>query len=538
MTNDETHFYNDYTYYFHKEVIITGMSTATISSLSSILILSIIYRSQTKLKTVYHRIMTTLSLSDLILSIPIVFSTLALPKSQPFPFELPSYGNDHTCQLQGIAIIIGYGLVGWFSILLNIFHLCILKYEMKQTKFRKWIEIPFYILGIPFFLILPFITAWGNFQPGPLPWCAGNSGDATNATSQKDVRSMGFIAFVVTFFAILLTCMGLILKSFYTKKYTIQKEIREANRASSKSTDQEKDMNRHHHHEDQHRQDIVQADIREKKEILVHCQENLKKVTVQAIMYILAFTLVLMFGFIEWFLNRGYISASHLSRQAVAVLRMIFQPLGGFFNMMIFVHQKALSVQIDDAELTYLEAVHIVIFHPNIMDNDEGPKISNLDIIFENVTLSNLRSGRRVQHDEYSERGVSSNNHDNNEQQRHGLFAERADVDQVSIGNTYSGQLSQQLSAFTRLVADEDDGDEELGNELIDTTAGSDMQMNLNAIQNEAVTTTEPLSLSKPLTLENPIDDFEKNDDLFLTEKMQFVPDELRDHDDVSTVCR
>lgn len=525
MTNDHTHFYDDYTYYFHKEVIITGMSTATISSLSSLLILSIIYRSQTKLKTVYHRIMTTLSTSDLILSIPLVVSTLALPKTQSFPFELPSYGNDTTCQLQGIAIIIGYGLIGWFSILLNIFHLCILKFEMQEMKFRKWIEIPFYVLGVPIFCILPILTAWGNFQATPLPWCAGKFEDA-NEKSSKDVR---FIAFIGISFALLFLCMGLILKSFYNKKHNIQKEIR---RASTTSTDQEEEMS-------QDQQELIQDAIREKKEILLHCQENSKKVTIQAIMYILAFTLVIMFGFIEWFLNRGYISSSQSSRQAVAVLRMIFQPLQGFFNMMIFVHQKVLTAQINDADLTYAEALRIVVFHPDILDHDEGPKISNLEIMLGNASLSTLRVGRQVELDT-SEIGDVDNDNDEN-LERHALCLDE-DVDQASTGNSYDGQLSQQLSAFTRLVEDEDDGDVELGNTLVETTMSSDMDMdmNLKTMQNVVVNNTEQLTPSTTSRLENPSNDFENidNDDLSLNEKMQSIPDEFCDNDDVSTVCR
>ncbi|GFH52690.1 hypothetical protein CTEN210_09166 [Chaetoceros tenuissimus] len=522
MTNHDSHFYDDYTYYFHKEVIITGMSMATISTLSSLLILSIIYRSRTKLKTVYHRIMTTLSTSDLILSIPLVFSTLALPKTQSFPFELPSYGNDTTCQLQGIAIIIGYQLIGWFSILLNIFHLCILKFEMQEMKFRKWIEIPFYVLGVPIFCILPILTAWGNFQATPLPWCAGKFEDA-NEKSKKDVR---FITFIGISFGLLFLCMGLILKSFYTKKRNIQKEIR---RVSVSLIDQEEEMS-------QDQQELIQDAIREKKEILLHCQENSRKVTIQAVMYILAFTLVIMFGFIEWFLNRGYIHSSHSSRQAVAVLRMIFQPLQGFFNMMIFVHQKVLTAQINDADLTYAEALWIVVFYPGILDHDEGPKISNLELLLGNGSFSTLRFGRQVEQ-ETSEIGDVDN--DDDEQERRAVsFDVDEDVDQASTGNSYDGQLSQQLSAFTRLVADEDEGDVELGDALIETTTSSDIDMNLNTIQNEGVNTTEPLTPSTTSRLEHPIDDFENNDDLSLTEKMQFIPDELCDNDDVSTVCR
>ena len=66
------------------------------------------------------------------------------------------------------------------------------------------------------------------------------------------------------------------------------------------------------------------------------------------------------------------------------------------------------------------------------------------------------------------------------------------------------------------------------------------MNMNTKTAQNEAVTTTDLLTPSTTSRLENPIGGFENknDDDLYLNEKTQFIPDEFCDNDDVSTVCR
>lgn len=165
--------------------------------------------------------------------------------------------------------------------------------------------------------------------------------------------------------------MGLILWSFYSKKKKIEDAIK---KDDTPALTQLRSSN--------------QDTLHEKKEMLKHCQETSRKVTIQALMYIFSFIAVILFAFIEWLINRNYVSytPSHSSRQALAILRMLFQPLQGFFNMLIFLHQKVLAIQMNDAGLYYFEAMRMAVFHPNVIDHDEGLKISNLELLLGDTT--------------------------------------------------------------------------------------------------------------------------------------------------------
>ena len=487
-------FYDDYTYYFPKGVIITGITTASISSVSSILILSVIARTKARFSTIYHRILTFLSIGDLLASVPQMLSTLPMPKDQPYDFELPSYGNHLTCQIQGLSFLFGYSLVFWFSILLNVYHLCILKYEMQEITFKKWIERPGYGIGA-LITIGPAVFMWGKFKPAPIePFCS------TRFDPEQRVK----IAFIIGItFGSSLVCMGLILWSFYTKKKKIERAIQnDHSQAAPVSSSQPRCSN----------EEEAEAN-REKKEILKHCQENSRKITIQALMYIFSFIAVFLFGFIEtWLFNRNYVSytPSHSSRQALAILRMLFQPLQGFFNMLIFLHQKVLAIQMNDSRLHYFEAMHMAVFHPNVIDHDEGPKLSNLELL-----LGNKSSNIIIQFDmlqQNDDQNLQTDAMGANLRRDDEKFVNVQDLAVVSTGRVSFDQMgmstnSQQLSAFTGICANDnhsfDDGnahsvhkdDSNLCLEF-DAENGGITENNLNSTN--AINVLSSQALSKP----------------------------------------
>ena len=471
---DDKEFYDDYTYYFPKGVIITGITTASISTVSSILILSVIVRTKARFSTVYHRILTCISVADLLASIPQMLSTLPMPKDQPFEFELPSYGSHLTCQIQGLSFMLGFSLVFWFSFLLNIFYLCILKYEMQETTFKKWIEFPGYIIGVPLLTIASAVSMWGKFNPAPIdPFCATRFDPEQRIKKEFDYTLMISIGLA---FGCLFLCMGLILWSFYLKKKKIEEAIKKDDTDTPALT-QLRSYN--------------QDTLHEKKEMLKHCQETSRKVTIQALMYIFSFIAVILFAFIEWLINRNYVSytPSHSSRQALAILRMLFQPLQGFFNMLIFLHQKVLAIQMNDAGLYYFEAMRMAVFHPNVIDHDEGLKISNLELLLGDITsdvimqleiVGELQNPYSDQEDGDDAQQVLQNPYSDQEDGDDAQqVANQQELDQVSTGLLFFDQTgmsstnSQQLSAFTRLIADEEHNTIGEGEELDHDSHGS-----------------------------------------------------------------
>ncbi|GFH43778.1 predicted protein [Chaetoceros tenuissimus] len=342
-----------------------------------------------------------------------MLSTLPMPRDQPYEFKLPSFGNHLTCQLQGLSYLFGYSLVFWFSILLNIYHLCILKYEMQEATFKKWIETPGYIIGAPLLIFGSTFSMWGKFNPAPIdPFCS------TRFDPEQHIKKEFDYTFAISIgltFGCLFLCMGLILWSFYTKKKKIERAIQNDNDTRALT-------HLHSSNEDA---------LVEKKEMLKHCQESSRKVTIQALIY----------------------TPSHSSRQALAIMRMFFQPLQGFFNMLIFLHQKVLAIQMNDAGLHYFEAMRMAVFHPNVIDHDEGPKISNLELLLGDTTSDVIMQLEIGELD-----NLYSTLEDGDDAQQ---SANQQDLDQVSTGflsfdQTGMSTNSQQLSAFTRLIADEE----------------------------------------------------------------------------------
>ena len=90
-------------FYFTKTGIIIPMVTGTVSFLSSALIIFIIIRTVTTSThnwSAYYRIIFGLSIADCFTSLAIALTTIPMPKDVIYPFEMPSYGNILTCEVQ------------------------------------------------------------------------------------------------------------------------------------------------------------------------------------------------------------------------------------------------------------------------------------------------------------------------------------------------------------------------------------------------------------------------------------------------------
>ena len=89
-------------FYFTKTGIIIPTITGSVSFLSSALIILIIIRTvtATHIWSPYHRIIFGLSLADCFTSLAIALTTIPMPKNVIYPFEMPSYGNILTCEVQ------------------------------------------------------------------------------------------------------------------------------------------------------------------------------------------------------------------------------------------------------------------------------------------------------------------------------------------------------------------------------------------------------------------------------------------------------
>ena len=358
-------------FYYEKTVIITGMVTGFLSSFSSFIILLLIFKSTTQLRSVYHRIITWISVADICTSISLALATLPMPKDQPYPFEMPSYGNNTTCKVQGVIYFVGNCFVFWFNGLLNIYYLCSLGFNLNERKIVNFVEIPLTIIGIVCCTILPIIIVLDTVNPGPLNiHCASYLPPCEDGEECNDDGKVSFmVSYLATLslgFTTLMVCMSFITCKFYSNQGKLKK-VEEKSRS-----------------EEQPDQQVTTLQAEELIETLKYSQKSARIITIQALMYILAFNCAWIFGFIEFLLAETSLDGSRSFRDALALLRMVFQPSQGTFNLLIFVYHKVHALLQSDEDMPYSEALQTVLFRHDLLD--ETPQIiSNFNLVMENV---------------------------------------------------------------------------------------------------------------------------------------------------------
>lgn len=155
-------------------------ASATVSLISSSIIIYIILRSLTRLNSIYHRIMFGMSVGDIMMSLAVAFTHLAMPKPGiseavdiMFDESDPSrrIGTVGTCDLQGFFFIVGANVNYMYFGTLSCYYYCVIVKTMKDKTIRERVEPLIHLIpvsvglfsGIIFYII-------GAYNPG-LAWC-------------------------------------------------------------------------------------------------------------------------------------------------------------------------------------------------------------------------------------------------------------------------------------------------------------------------------------------------------------------------------
>ena len=359
--------------YFTKAGIIIPMVTGSISFLSSMIIISIVMRSMSGIKTTYHRIILFMSSADCLTSLMIALTTMPMPKDVIYPFQMPSYGNIATCEAQGFIFMMGNGLAFCMNGILNIYYLCTLRYNMTEKTFRCYLEIPLFIVSLAIFITLPSIALINQeLNPDPTdpycvpitypvdctkadnPECRGEGGRDTWYPATIAVGSLSFFTLMIT--------MALVVHSFYRNERKLRKAVRDNHIKEG---------------------DEAYADLQ-------YAQWSSGIITRQALMYIAAFFITWIFGLVQ-------ISFFTEPNDTLFVLRMIFQPLQGFFNLIIFAYHKIYIVLISDEDVSFAEAVGIVFLHPDKMK--ELVFTLDLDLEDDDISICAPRNNHDAEND-------------------------------------------------------------------------------------------------------------------------------------------
>jgi hypothetical protein len=306
--------------------------TGSISAISSALIIYVILRSETRLSSIYHRIMFGMSLADICGSIAMALTSLPMPSYMPneeifgYSWTGTRLGNEYTCNAQGFFVFFGLGCVLNYNAMLCVYYACAIAFTMRERNIKKYIEPLLH--GIPLLSGLVFSVPplfYDMYNPGisiyaVSAWCGPVSypnecnvySDIEcirgNSKMSKVVRII--IAFYIFYiFCVIFLSLGLVIWKVIQTDCMIKQIVK---------------IYKKHGHRDM-------TKVLEK-------HRNTKAVVIQAVSYIIAFLLgvipPLSVGFIGR--NEGLVETASLFEK----LTLVFLPLQGFFNFIIFVSFK------------------------------------------------------------------------------------------------------------------------------------------------------------------------------------------------------
>lgn len=154
--------------------------TGGVSAISSALIIYIIMRSDTRLSTIYHRIMFGMSLTDIIGSIAMALTTLPMPSYMPkeevfgYKWAGTRLGNTYSCNAQGFFSTFGMASVLMFDTMLCVYYACAIAFTMKEKNIEKYLEPIIHCLPIVFglgFAVPPLFLEMYNPTISSFAWC-------------------------------------------------------------------------------------------------------------------------------------------------------------------------------------------------------------------------------------------------------------------------------------------------------------------------------------------------------------------------------
>ena len=363
------------------------VTTASLSTLASILIIFIICRSITKTGSVYHRIMFGMSFYDIIQSLAMSFTTMPMPTDMIYEqFEGLIIGTQSSCRAQGFLFVCGSLSSLTYNVVLCWYYLCALHFQMTEDDIRKYVE--------PFFHILPFVVSlalsWLSLNydlihpspyisfcmPMPYPyWCTDES-DCLNREDYGSERSW-----------ILLRASSVVLGIMYSSAIislvvvvlSVYKRERRFRRSANEVTTEEDAMNSWLIQE--YRNDLV-------------ITKNAMKQSLYYIAALIAVYFVPIIRTMETVINEEsfIIETSPVSQ----ILHFLLRPSQGVFNLLIFVQAKVLLLR-RERENACMPTSHLLIAVILNGEEAEVTPISSLELVRRKEAINNLQDAPEIE---------------------------------------------------------------------------------------------------------------------------------------------
>jgi len=201
--------------------------TGSISAVSSSLIIYVIFRTEKKLSTIYHRIMLGMSCADILGSIAMALTTLPMPK-EPMTCEEQTeddllnwsvlrLGNVQTCDAQGFFVLFGTVTMLSYNGMLCMYYVCAIAFQMSEDFIRRRIEpiLHFIVLTLGFSQSLPPLFLHFYNASKSDPWCTLYLNPCrVGEDSEKYILifTTMFVGMISFFLAVVLICFILLIR--------------------------------------------------------------------------------------------------------------------------------------------------------------------------------------------------------------------------------------------------------------------------------------------------------------------------------------
>ncbi len=396
------------------------VASGSISTASSLLVISIILRSRTKLSSSYHKIMFSLSCWDILSSVAIALTTLPMSKDvlDFYDFKGAVLGNAGTCTAQGFAITAGQAFAILSNVTLNIYYVCTIRFKMRdQTVKKKLLPIMFGIsclIGLPICLT-PLTMGLYNprpFEPycyiGSYPWLCNVKGLAwkddeeclrgdVSFETESIVILIIIVGLMIAFFLLVLSLVLVIMSVFQTE-VTLRRIRKEQEKDAMKSAGEDTGNEIEEYFSDNEDSlspnegeeggDTSTSGRNRHTRMIDEFQET-RTVLLLALMYIGAF-------FISWFWTIITMTVPPKDftvwGTVVDYCKLLFSPSQGAFNALIFIYNKIHMVRKSNRGATFLQAFAIVVRRPSHI-----PEVilSSIDVVAED--FRQMEEDQRIQ---------------------------------------------------------------------------------------------------------------------------------------------
>ena len=309
-----------------------------VSVLASSIVIYLIFKSQTKLRSIYHRIMLGMSSVDILGSLAMGLSTLPMPRGSSadmgydYDWAGTRLGNVYTCNAQGFFFCLGIVCMYVYIASLCLYYTLAIAFKLKEERIVKYWE-PF-LHGVPLLLglanaIWPLVS--GNIHhTGWEAWCTLDFKDEGN------IKGKG--ATIVRWLLIggLIFLLILILINFAFIIWRVAMTERALKRAI-----QLRDNNNLRSNDDPRRRQLQRVgELRsnQAQQNAIRSMQNTRVVVIQAAAYFLSFLITLSMPILRNFPIANF--KTNDNEILILRLQIVLMPLQGLFNAFIFIYHK------------------------------------------------------------------------------------------------------------------------------------------------------------------------------------------------------